>query len=90
MRRGDGCPGWVCDPSGVKCVRRFAVSHGSIFDVLDQHVVCVGVVGVVVLVSAAWVVGCLLCIVVMHGVSIRIIGRYRVSCRDLLLCCAVN
>ena len=73
--RGDGCSRWVCDPSGVKCVRRFAVPHGSIFDVLDQHVVCVGVVGVVVLVSGAWVDGCLLWNVVMHGVAIRVIGR---------------
>ena len=71
-------------------MRGFAVSHGSIFYVLDQHVVCVGVVGVVVLMSGAWVDGCLLGIVVMHGVAIRVIGRYGVSCRDLLLCCVVN
>ena len=56
-------------------MRGFAMSHGSIFYVLDQHVVCVGVVGVAVLVIDVWVVGCLLRIVVMHGVAIRVIGR---------------
>ena len=68
----------------------FAVTHGSIFDVLDQHVVCVVVVGVVVLVIGVWVVGWLLWVAVSHGVAIRVIGMYGVSCRVLLLYCVVK
>ena len=71
-------------------MRGFAMSHGSIFYVLDQHVVCVGVVGVVVLVIGVRVVRCLLWIRVMHGVASRIIDRYWVLCRVFLLCCAVE